>query len=71
MKTRLSTLGVILSVSVIVLSLALPVNHSSLTLSLGSAVLAADGNPGPGWPPPPTAPKGGVHARNDWRSRLA
>lgn len=47
------TLGVALSVSLIVLSLALPVNHSITPLNHGNANLIADGSPLPPVPPPP------------------
>jgi len=54
MKTRLLTLGVVLSVNLILLSLAGPVNHSSLRRTQQGVVLMADGVPlpPPGSPPP-------------------
>ncbi|MGB7844917.1 MAG: hypothetical protein WBL63_04825 [Candidatus Acidiferrum sp.] len=58
MKARSITLGVVLSVSVIVLSLVAPVNHSSQPQTHGSAVLVADGVPGPPLPPPPPPVRG-------------
>ena len=61
MKKRLLGLSIALSVSLILLFLVAPVNHSSLAPTLNSPVLVADGNPGPPLPPPP--PPGGNSMR--------
>ena len=70
MNKGLLTLIVALSVSLILLSLVVPVNHSSLPLTQGCAVLVADGNPGPGYPPPPK-PSGSMRPTGNWKSALA
>lgn len=56
MKKVLVTLGIILSVSFILLAFVVPVNHSSLVLKHQNRALLADGNPGPPTPPPPPPP---------------
>jgi len=69
MKKSLLTLGVLLSVSLILLSLAGPVNHSGLPATEKGAGLVADGVPGPTYPPPPPPPH--VRPTNDWITALA
>ena len=56
MKTRHLTLGILLTANLIVLSLVVPVNHSSSPAIRSGTVLVADGDPGPGLPPPPPPP---------------
>ena len=57
MKTRLLALAALLTVSAILLSLAVPVNLSSLATAQSDTVLVADGDPGPNFPPPPPPPQ--------------
>jgi len=58
MKAGFLTLGVVLSVTLMLLAFAVPVNHSSLSSTQQGVVLVADGVPGPPYPPPPPPPKG-------------
>jgi hypothetical protein len=58
MKKPFFTLGVTLPVSLIVISLLLPVNHSVYQASPSNAFLIADGSPLPPTPPPPPPTKG-------------
>jgi len=56
MKKSSVTLGVSLSVSLIVVSLLLPVNHSLCQISSDKDILTADGSSLPPIPPPPPPP---------------
>lgn len=53
MRKHLITFGLALSVSLILLSLLVPVNHSILLPSHAGAKVVADGTPIPPVPPPP------------------
>jgi hypothetical protein len=53
MKKSSVTFGVTLTVSLIVISLLVPVNHSVCQISPNNAILVADGSPLPPVPPPP------------------
>jgi hypothetical protein len=55
MKSSSVTFVVTLSVSLIVISLLLPVNHCVSQTSPSNPVLVADGSPLPPTPPPPPA----------------
>jgi len=53
MKKSSITFGVTLALSLIVISLLVPVNHSVSQISPNNAILVADGSPLPPTPPPP------------------
>ena len=70
MKKNLLTLGVLLSVNLILLSPAGPVNPSGPLATDKGAVVVADGAPGPILPPPPPPPH--ITTRpTEWKSALA
>jgi len=70
MKKNLLTLGVFLSLSLILLSLAGPVNPSGPLATEKGAVVVADGVPGPILPPPPPPPTK-MRPTDNWKSALA
>jgi hypothetical protein len=70
MKKNLLTLAAVLSVNLILLSLAVPVNHSSQVRTHNAVVLVADGVPGPGLPPPPPPPTK-MRPTDNWKSALS
>lgn len=57
MKKYFVTFGLALSVTLIVLSLLVPVNHSVALPGHTGAMLVADGTPIPPVPPPPPPPQ--------------
>lgn len=56
MKKHFVTLVVAVSVTLMILSLAIPVNHVVQLPGDNGVVLVADGVPGPPVPPPPPPP---------------
>ena len=56
MKKVLLTLSIALSVSLILLAIAVPVNHSRMLPTWNNGSIQADGVPGPPLPPPKQGP---------------